>query len=153
MNRTFTVGNLPPVTLSAAAGPYLRLQVGTPTAKASVKVFGQSLSGVFLFEQQTTKAGAKVIRIGMTNVDLFLGDPGADLVSTTDDAGVKFTNVTGLLLITPLGVAGMIEAGGLSGGSGFQLVGLPSGFAFSSNLKVEFNTLGTAVNEQFTFRD
>ena len=155
VNRTFTIGANPAITLNVAAGPYLRVQIGTPTTKAKLAVFGQSIEGVFLFEQQTTKAGAKVIRIGMTGVNLFLGDPGVDgdPDAIADNAGVKFSNVTGLLLITPLGVAGSITAGGLNGGSGFQLLGLPSGFNFQANLIVEFNTLGTAVNEQFTFRD
>ncbi|MEX1357603.1 MAG: VCBS repeat-containing protein, partial [Gaiellaceae bacterium] len=126
---TFELNTAPVVALGLPAGPFLRVRV----AGASVQVLGQSLSGSFTFEQLTTAAGTKVVRIAFTGVELFVGDQGSNI-------GVRLQSGTGALLITPQGIAGR-----LSGTPTFTLGG---SFSVGAALvTVEFNRLTTAVNE------
>ncbi len=148
VDKTFTLGDEDEVRLQVAAGPYLRIQAGTPDDPADAEIFGQTLSGVFSFEQITTKAGAKVVKIGFTHVELFLGVG----EGTADEAGIRLRGVEGLVLVTPQGVAGRITAAPDDGTSGFALVGIP-GFSITTDLFVEFNSLTSAVNETFSFKD
>ncbi len=136
---------------STPGGPLVRLEAGkaavgpTPAVLAEITVLGQSLSGVFSFEQRTTQAGIKIVRIGFSDVSLFLGDPvGA---GTTDDEGVLMTGGSGAFLITPQGVAGEFGATSVGLTSALQA---KLGFSASAALKVQFNNLGTAVNETLT---
>ena len=52
-----------------------------------VGIAGLRLSGNFLFEQGTTPAGLTFLRIGMTNVEIAIGDGGTDLVRVTVTTG------------------------------------------------------------------
>ncbi len=132
-------------------GPFLLVQAGaladstagTPERLVDLTVMGQRLTGVFSFEQVTTTAGTKVVRIGFTKVGLFLGDSGVDPASTDDDAGLQLSNGTGALLLLPGGAAGSFTA----------TVALTSalqarlGGGFSTTVTVRINTGLTAVND------
>ena len=97
-------------------GPYLRVQIGTLASPVEITAFGQVLKGVFAFEQ-VTNAGAdetlnttddrKIIRIQAEGIELFLGDdggtPGSTPALTADDIGVRISNGSALLLLTPDG--------------------------------------------------
>ena len=117
----------------------LRVQVGYLGRPATITLFGQTLSGVVLFEQTKSAAGTKLVRVAFIGVSLFLGDRGA----TPDlDRGLSLTGGSGVVLITPNGMAGSIEGD-------VQVVGLP--LTFSARLTLEVNTLGVAVNETVQF--
>ena len=89
-----TVGG---VLLDVPAGPFLRIE-GTNIA---LTVAGQTLSGNFSFEQITKPNGTKVIKVAVTNLSLEL---------TADGARVfKLEGVSGVLLITPQGIAGQLQ--------------------------------------------
>ena len=65
-----------------------------------IVVIGQSMHvGEFTFEQTTTAANTKVVRIGFTDVDLDIGAAGAS---------ISFQDISGALLITPQGIAGKL---------------------------------------------
>ena len=115
VNETIAVG-AGAVTIAVPKGPYLRVQIGTLASPVSITAYGQVLEGVFAFEQ-VTNAGAdgvlnttddkKVIRIQGAAIELFLGDdggtPGKTAALTADDVGVRISNGTALLLLTPDG--------------------------------------------------
>src|SRR5262249_27694082 len=108
--------------------------------RVTLQVLGQSLKGVFTFEQLTTKNGTKVVRLGFTNVDLFLGD-------AATNEGLQLTGGFGSFLLTPQGAAGEF------GGSVTLTPTLQTrlnGSNISATFNVQFNNLTTAVNEQFT---
>src|SRR5262249_2352377 len=88
--------------------PFIRVTAGHYTGpsddqRVTLQVLGQSLKGVFTVEQLTTKNGTKVVRLGFTNVDLFLGD-------AATNEGLQLTGGFGSFLLTPQGAAG--EFGG-----------------------------------------
>ncbi len=77
--------NTTPNTAGGIAGNSLKV-----SANLTMAILGQSLAGNFTFEQVTAPvspqappgtAGAKIIRIGVTGLDLFIGDPGTDTVN------------------------------------------------------------------------
>ena len=85
----------------------------------SLNVLGQTLSGDFAFEQvdgalsPQAPAGTpppKIVRIGASNVELFIGDNGTTtgFATISDDAGVWLTGGTGFFILTPAGLAGQI---------------------------------------------
>ena len=86
------------------SGPFLRVTATIPEAV----IFGSSLSGTFSFEQsvgQLTQEAQdrgvvppKFIKIGVTNLNIFLGDR-ADAGEDDDDAGLAITNGTGAFVI------------------------------------------------------
>ncbi len=121
---------------TTSSTPYLRVQVGTSALPVDITILGQQLRGAFTFEQLTTAAGAKVVRIGLSSVHLFIGAPGG--------YGVTVDNGSGSILITPVGIAGTITA--------TPTVNLP-GFAISGQLNVEFNKLTAAFHQTFTYVD
>ena len=145
VDRTIEVGDLGSVTIDLPAGPYLRVQAGSPGHPVVVDVLGQHLEGVFSFEQLTTVKKTKVIRIGFTEVELFIGDDGGTPGNSakTDDVGVWIEHGEGSLLITQLGIAGAI--------SGTPTITLPD-FSITTDLTIEFNRLHVPVNETFTFQ-
>ncbi|HEX4525985.1 MAG TPA: VCBS repeat-containing protein, partial [Gaiellaceae bacterium] len=109
--------------------PYLRVTVG-PT---DLTILGQTLHGTFTFEQLTTSAGAKVVRIGLTEVHLFIGATGGPNV--TIDHG------NGSILITPVGFAGSF--------SGTPSINLPP-FSITATVSVEINRLSSAFKATFS---
>ncbi|HEX6130210.1 MAG TPA: VCBS repeat-containing protein, partial [Actinomycetota bacterium] len=135
--------NTAPTTLMGIA-PGLRVQVGAPGNPVGVRIFGQELRAVLVFEQTRTAAGASVIRVGFTEASLFVGDPGAGTSNDGDETGLRITNGSGSILITPLGFAGKITASVAIVGS------LPIGLTVSE-VTVEINRLATAIDETITF--
>ena len=100
-------------TAPGPAGRFVRVDLTT-----SVTMFGQSVSGDFSFEQSTsagpdktvgTSDDRKIVKIAAANVALFFGAEG-DLTTTADDIGLRITNGSALLLLTPDGFAGQISA-------------------------------------------
>ncbi|HSF99150.1 MAG TPA: VCBS repeat-containing protein, partial [Ornithinibacter sp.] len=126
--------------LSVPAGPYLRVQVGQVGAPVSLTVMGQSLQAVVAFEQRTTSAGTKVVRVSFTEVALFLGDAGG--AGTADDVGVRLTAGAGAIILTPAGLAGEITGT-------VALVGLP--VSLSARLTLQLNNTAVAVVETIQF--
>ena len=109
------------------AGPYLRVEA----AGIFVDVLGGAfrLTGDFAFEQATTAAGAKVVRIGLANINL-------DLVPGV----VSLTNGSGLIVLSPGGLAASIEV---------TPVFTVSGFSFTGTFRISINNRTTAVSESF----
>ena len=115
-------------------------------------ILGQSLAGNFTFEQVTAPVspqapagtvGAKLIRIGVTGLDLFIGDPGTDTVNHSDGAGVWLKNGTALFVLRPTGLAGRIE-----GTVEFKIPG--DAVKFTGTFAVAVNTTGARVSESLT---
>ncbi|MCB1127871.1 MAG: hypothetical protein KDM81_15360, partial [Verrucomicrobiae bacterium] len=144
VSRSFTVEGAP-VTLDLPKGPFLRVQGGTPSNRLTLTVGGQLISGVFSFEQTATRSGAKVVRLGLADIDVFFGDAGSD-ATTTDDQGVRIVKAgyAGALLITPQGMAGELQ--------GTPTFSIPN-FSITAELKVQINNLPVAVNETISFVD
>ena len=129
-----------PVTLNAPAGPYVRVTVGVG-APVAVVLKGQSLQARVVFEQRTTSAGTKVVRVAFTDVSLFLGDPTVR-PGKPDGMGLRLTNGSGAILLTAAGIAGEVEGT-------VALVGLP--VTITASLKLQVNNLGVAVAEIVQF--
>ena len=95
--------------LTDAGAPYVKVQAGvrstlsTPAIPVSLSVMNQTVSAVIVFEQTTTAAGTKVVKVGLFDVSLFLGDPKTG-PSTAE--GVTLSDGTGVLILTPGGIAG-----------------------------------------------
>jgi hypothetical protein len=115
--QTFVVG-ADTVNLNLPGGRFVRVEV-----TGGITVFGQSISGTFMFEQAqgsgldgrvNTSDDVKILRIAATNVSLFVGDeggtPGTDGADEDDDIGMRLSNGTALLLLTPEGFGGSISA-------------------------------------------
>ncbi len=121
-----------PIPLIAPAGPYVRVTVGVG-APVAVTIKNQSLTASVVFEQRTTSAGTKVVRIAFTQVGLFLGDPGR---------GVRLSNGSGAVILTAGGIAGEVEGT-------VALEGLP--VSITATLKLQVNNLGVPVAEIVQF--
>ena len=121
-----------PVPLVAPAGPYVRVTVGVG-APVAVTLKGQSLTARVVFEQRTTSAGTKVVRVAFTDVGLFLGDAGR---------GVRLVNGSGAVILTAGGIAGEVEGT-------VTLEGLP--VSIGATLKLQINNLGVPVAEIVQF--
>ena len=117
IDQSFLVGGTE-VALLLDAGPYARLAV----RNASLDVFGQTLAGDFVFEQN----GAG-IAVGATNVELDLGD-GLGTIG----------GGTGLFAITTDGFAGSF-----SGAVAIDAEGVSIG----ADLTVEINATGKVINQ------
>src|SRR6185369_7804146 len=100
----------------------------------NVTVFGQSFSGNFAFEQVTKPGGQKIIRIGLTNVHLAMGD-GANTF-------VELNGGTGLILLNSAGMA--------AGISGTVAVHLDAAVTVSGTFALFINNTSLPVNEFFT---
>ena len=119
------------------AGPYLRIEAGTAGSPVEVVVLDQHLSGVFSLEQATTAGGSKVVKIGFSHLGLTLG---------SGDKTVNVTGGTGVLLLTPGGVAGQLSGTiGLSPSLASTL-----GFDASTQLAVQFSTVANPVKDTTT---
>ncbi len=98
IDRPVTVGGVTSQ-LKLDQGNYLRVGGKTLT----LTIAGQKLAGDFSFEQTTTPAGAKVIRIAIANATLFLGDEAGGM-------GLSVTqNGTGEFTVSPAGVSGALS--------------------------------------------
>ncbi|PYQ02014.1 MAG: hypothetical protein DMF83_24450, partial [Acidobacteria bacterium] len=149
VSRTFTVGDAGSVTLNLPAGPFLRVQAGLAGNPVTLKVLGQTFKAVFAFEQATTAGGAQIVRIGFTEVELFLGDDRGD-TDPSNDEGVRLTNGAGSILVTPQGIAG--EFGGTIAITP-ALQSHLTGFTIGADLLVQINNLAIPVHETFGFVD
>ena len=127
-------------TVSAVVLPAgsFRVQLGTVATPVSLSFAGQSLSGVFAFEQVTGTVAAgspagtpapKIIRVVASNVAVTLG---------TASTGMSLTGGTGLFLLTPAGMAGRV-----SGNVAFGL----TGFAFEGAFSLAVNSTTSALRE------
>ena len=150
----FDFGGTDGVPAGSAVAPYVLIVAGDPTP-VNITVLGQTLSGVFTFEQTTARtpsgASSKVVRISFSQVGLFLGDPTiADNLTTTDvdeRVGLVVSHGTGAILITTGGVAGSISADlGITDGLKAML---PGGADFNTTVSVDLNTMPTAVDQTF----
>ena len=103
-----------PLALNLPGGPYLKVTVGTDAAPAALMVAGQTLSGVFAFEQTATPGldgtlgtadDGKVLKLGVTHFHLGLGDGTTDYVSVTQNDGQS-----ALFVVTAAGLAGSVTA-------------------------------------------
>ncbi|MCW5952861.1 MAG: hypothetical protein KIT69_11445, partial [Propionibacteriaceae bacterium] len=128
-------------TIGVAANS-LAVQVGLADRPATLSLFGQSVSAVVRFEQTRTASGAKIVKIGFTGVNLFLGDD-KGTPATGDDVGLRLTNGYGVLLLTASGYAGEF-VGTIS------VQGLPVTLDVTK-LSVQVNTLAVAVTETVAF--
>jgi hypothetical protein len=109
------------------AGPYLRVS-GTDLV---LTVLGQELRGSFVVEQVTTSTGARVVRLAVSGGSLrLLGTAMSPLVSVSD--------VAGLLVVTPAGIAGSLSARLTTASS------LP--VSISGALQLQVNTTAAAVS-------
>jgi hypothetical protein len=117
------------INLSLPAGPYLRVEIGNASAPASLSVLGQTLSGNFAFEQVTTAAGLKRVRVAATNVGLSLGGV------------VEVVDGEGSFLISPDGLAGSLAA--------TVNLDVPAGIEFVGRFGLSINKTSRSVNEQF----
>ena len=97
---------------------------------------GQTLSGSFSVESQTSTTGDTLVTIAASNASLNLGDGATNLAS--------FTNGSGLLVLSSAGVAGSLD---VTAGFASADATLARG---SGTVKLRVNTLGTAVNETVT---
>ena len=124
---------------TATVTPYVEVRV----SGASLSVFGQTVKASLTYKQVTTAAGAKIVKVTLSGVEIFLGDPGTNLTDPADDLGVKISGGSGLLLLTPTGVAAQFS-GTVSLTSAMTTT---YGVSAGAGLKFQVNTLGTAVNE------
>ena len=150
VNRFIEVDGIT-ASINVDRGPFIKVQAGTAgslTTEAvpvELTILGQRLETVFFLEQITTASKVKVIRIGLSDTSLFLGDPQG--AGEADDLGVFLRNGSGSLLITLQGIAGEFE-----GDSGLtQALVDQIGGGFNTSLKFQINNLGVAVNETFSF--
>jgi len=136
--HTVTVGS-DSVTLDPQT---IRVVLGESGQLASLNIAGQSISGIFGFEQVPGQvspgapAGTpvpKITRIFASQVSLSLG---------TVSAGVRLNQGSGLFVLSPAGVAGQVSGH-------FAIVGI-SGFDFSGDFTIQTNTTLAAVNQSFT---
>ncbi|MCH1507922.1 MAG: hypothetical protein L7T84_01845, partial [Akkermansiaceae bacterium] len=140
-SQTLDVGGTP-VTLPA--GSFVRITATIP----QVTIFGQELGGTFSFEQtegQITQeaqdrglTAPKFIKIGVSGMNIFLGDRGG--AGEADDAGLSITNGNGAFVITPAGFAGQA--------SGTVALTVPDvDVSFSGNFSLKINTGAETVQE------
>ena len=119
------------IDLDLPAGPYVRVEVAGRTLgqPATLEILGQTLTGNFAFEQVTNAAGQRVVRIGVSQVGLRIGD-GTQLRGAGADGQGAFE-------LTPAGMAGRIEA----------TVSIPL-IGFSGTLGLAINNTTARVNER-----
>ena len=138
VNTTSTARTVSGYTIAAGS---MRLQLGSGTGadRATITVAGQSVTGVFGFEQVTgtvspgAPAGTpppRTTRVFAEHVDITLG---------TATGGVAVTGASGLFVLAPTGMAGRIS-GGIT-------VTVPGASVDVSRLSVAVNTGTRAVSE------
>ena len=127
VNETFLVGATP-VTIDVQAGPFLAVSA----TGALLDVLGQQIGGDFRIESETDPlTGASNLTIIIENGFLNLG--GASPV-------VEVSNLNGLFLVTPLGVAGITSAE--------VAVNIP-GVSLDGTFEVQLNTVTAPVSNGF----
>ena len=128
VDESFLVGGQT-VLLTVPAGPFVRVD-GTGV---KLGVAGQTLTGDFAFEQTTDSANNKVVKVGVANLGLRLGD------GTTDFVVVSGGN--GALVISPAGFAGTLAA--------TVALNIP-GVTFSGTLSVSIAQTSAPLDETIT---
>ncbi|HMC67804.1 MAG TPA: hypothetical protein VKJ07_01510, partial [Mycobacteriales bacterium] len=110
-------------TLGLPAGPFLRVSGDG----VSLNILGQSISASFTFEQTTDGSGAKVVKIGISNGEIHLGNN-----------VVNVTNIHGLVVITSTGLGASLSASVSIGVSGLSIAGA---------LELDLNTTTAVMHE------
>ncbi|MCX5669694.1 MAG: hypothetical protein NTU94_00015, partial [Planctomycetota bacterium] len=133
-------------TLNLPAGPFVRVEggrmpdgSGTPI---TLTVLGQTLTGNFSFEQTTTAAGTKVIRVAVGDVGLRL--------TAGDKVLFDLQGISGALLIMPQGLAGQLT---LAPEGGFHLNIPTTDPLFSlgvDKLTISINRMSAPVKDSFS---
>ena len=126
----------------------VRVVLGTPTALVGLSIAGQTLKGVWAFEQVTLPVGAnappgtlptKVIRAAVSHLKLRLGAPMDDSQALT--AGIEITGGEGALVMTPSGIAARFSSPSIT-------VAIPGGMTLEGSFSLALNTTTAAVSEQ-----
>ena len=129
VNETFANGFAP---LNLAAGTYIRVDVGSDAAPASLTVFGQTITAHAFFVQTRNSGGDAVVALGLDQGSLTLG---------TAADGVSVTGANGWLIITAQGVAGSLSAQ--------ASVALGGILHLSAQVTVDVNTTNAAISQTF----
>ena len=118
-----------------AANDYVRVRLGEAGTPITLTIAGQTLTGVFTFEQLTTAAGEQLIKVGAIEVGLDL----AGIVTITDGEAA--------FVIRPTGVAGTVTA------TGTVTPVMPDGIELDGavTVAVTLNTSPTEIDEEFDF--
>ncbi|MDA7536176.1 hypothetical protein N8534_00340, partial [bacterium] len=147
--------------ITLSSGPFARVTAVIP----EVVIFGSSLSGTFSFEQSVGELSQeakdreaidpslaveppKFIKIGVTNLNIFLGDRGG--VGEDDDAGLAISDGTGAFVIKSgavvtddQGVSTQLPgsfSGEANGTIGLSVPGVDVGFSGNFSLRVNTGT-------------
>ena len=115
------------ISLNLPAGKFVQV-VGTGV---TLTVLGQTLTGDFTFQQQTTIGGTQLVTVSFANVALSLGDGSASFVNVTGGAGVFFLTAAGLAGQSTVNVA--VDPG--------------TGVAFTGSFTLQINSTTQAVND------
>lgn len=127
VRESFSVGGTT-VTMDLVAGPFLEVS-GTNVALTILDV---TVRADFTFQQITTLANKKVVRVAVANLGLSLQSDGTEIL--------RLSGGSGSLLITPQGLAGQVSMPFNASISSFQ---------FNTTFTVAFNTIALPVNESF----
>ena len=118
---------------TAAAVRYIRV-AGTGVG---LQIAGQTLTGDFVFEESADSAGGRIVKVAADNVGLKFGSGSTHYVNI---AGAR-----GQLLVTPAGVAGSLTVSG----NVFNIPGLTVALQTGGSLRIDVNTIRSAVTETF----
>ncbi|MFL6033814.1 MAG: FG-GAP-like repeat-containing protein, partial [Gaiellaceae bacterium] len=121
--------NVPGVSVSAGLSLAIDTAAGRVRLEGNVNLttLGLDLSGTFVFEQATNAQGQKVVRVGVSNGSLTLA------------SGVlSLSQVNGLFILTPAGVAASLSAQISLGVSGIEIGG---------TFALQLNNTNAAVSE------
>ncbi len=100
----------------------------------TLTVAGQTLAGNFVMDQTTTTSGLSVVKVGVTNLSLALGNGSSTFVSVT--------NGSGLLIVSAQGVAASLTVSPTFNLPGVTLIG--------GTVNLSINTGTLPVNETLT---
>ncbi|NOS68309.1 MAG: calcium-binding protein, partial [Verrucomicrobia bacterium] len=131
VSESFTATNGDVVALTLPGGPYLRVET---TSALTMTVMNQTFSANFAFEQVTKAGGQKIIRVGVSGLNLSFGDGANTFASITGGAGLMVINNSGLAA----GVTGTIA------------VNLGAGVSVSGTFTLIINNRALPVSERFT---
>ncbi len=156
VNQSFTLGSGQVVTLALAAGPFVRVEIGSANAPATLNIAGQDITGNFSFEQVTLSPTARTIRIAASNVSLKFTDGATDFLTLTGGSllfvvrpAISAVAATATTPAIPASAGGI--AGSVSGTVTIDVDGNPANAPlFTGTLTLSLNNTTTAVSERFT---
>ncbi|MHB1570233.1 MAG: beta strand repeat-containing protein, partial [Solirubrobacteraceae bacterium] len=127
-------------TLSLAAGPFIRVDVGSASSPATLTIFGQEISAHVYFEQIQNSAGDRIVVLGIDNGGLSLGTSGAGLtVGTLCTTCTSPTPLSGWLVMTAQGLAGQLQ--------GTAYINVANVVTLQTTVTVDVNTTGTKLTQ------